>query len=274
MTSFNIPGSSVVKITAKTAIAKRKNETGIVSFFGMFAFLIMNLIAAVIASNDGRIFEILSYAVTILFAVFVLAPLFFGIIRFFWRMTDGVEDEISSVFYYFGSRHRYFRILKLNIVMFLRIIIPLFICLLPYITVGLISGSQIYALFGFDIPLWAPNLVLIKNFLYIIGVAAALGYISRYYLVPILAVANEELLLLEAVHLSTMVAKRSISSFLSLVVSLLPWIILTVLVIPAFYTLSIIIVCYVVHCRFAINNYNILIDNFENDMSGYYYEEE
>ena len=32
MTSFNIPGSSVVKITAKTAIAKRKNETGIVSF--------------------------------------------------------------------------------------------------------------------------------------------------------------------------------------------------------------------------------------------------
>ena len=81
-------------------------------------------------------------------------------------------------------------------------------------------------------------------------------------------------MLLEAIHLSTMVAKRTLSNFLSLIVSLLPWIILTLLIIPAVYTLPTVIVCYVVHCRFAINNYNILIDNFENDMSGYHYEEE
>ena len=86
--------------------------------------------------------------------------------------------------------------------------------------------------------------------------------------------SEEELLLLEAVHISSMVSKKSLVSFISLIFSLILWIALSVFLIPAVYTLPFVFVCYVVHCRFAITNYNLLIENFENDMSGYYYEKE
>ncbi len=274
MTPFHIPGSKVVKTTAKTALTGRKTEAAIVSLFGVFSFLIMSLLTSVISANEGKLFEIFSYVVSVLFSVFVIAPLMLGIIRFFWRMTDGVNDNISSVFYYFGSQKQYLRAFKLTLVMFFRVVTVLFVCLLPFAIVSLISGTQLYGLLGFEIPLWAPNLILIRSFLYILGVWAAILIVSRYYLVPVLVVMDEELLLLEAVHISSMVSKKSLSSFISLLVSLIVWIVLSVLLIPAIYTLPFVFVCYVVHCRFAITNYNLLIENFENDMSGYYYEKE
>ena len=274
MTPFHIPNSKIVKITAKTALTDIKTDTAVVSLFGIFSILIMSLLTSVISANEGEIFSVLSYGVSVLFSVFVIAPLLLGIIRFFWRMTDGMNDNIPVVFYYFSSRKQYSRALKLTLVMLFRISTVLFVCMLPYGIVGLISGSQIYQLLGFEIPIWAPNLILIRSFLYILGVSAAIFYVSRYYLVPVLVVMNEELLLLEAVHISSMVSKKSLASFLSLLVSLIIWIALTVLLIPAVYTLPFIFVCYVVHCRFAITNYNFFVEDFENNMSGYYYEKE
>lgn len=274
MTPFHIPGSKVVKTTAKTALTNRKTEAAIISLFGVFCFLMMSLLSSVISANAGTFFEILSHSVSILFSVFVIAPVLLGITRFFWRMTDGMKDSISSVFYYFGSRKQYFRAFKLTLVLFFRIVTVLFVCLLPYGIVSVISGSGLYQFLGFDIPLWAPNLILIKSFLYILGVSVAILVVSRYYLAPVLVVMNEELLLLEAVHISSMVSKKSLASFISLIFSLILWIALSVFLIPAVYTLPFVFVCYVVHCRFAITNYNLLIENFENDMSGYYYEKE
>lgn len=270
MNPYQIPNSSVVKATARAALRGRWVEAITVSSLGLFSVLIVSLLSSIVLSSNQ---QVLMYAANIMMpiiSVFVLAPLFLGIIRFFWRLTDSAKDDISSAFYYFGSRKRYVRAIKLTFIIGWRVATAIILCMLPYFVTNILSSSWLYQTLGQDIPLWAANLILIESFLYIVGVICTILYISRYYLVAVVVVMDEELLLLEAVHISCMVSKRSSSSFLSLVASLLGWALLTFLLAPAIYTLPLMIACYVVHSRFAMTNYNLVLDYYENNMSGSY----
>lgn len=274
MTPFHMPDNKVVKITAKTALRDRKTEAAIVSLLGIFAVLLLSILSSVFSVSSDKAFTVITVVFSILFSVFAVAPLFLGIVRYFWRMTDGAKDGLSSVFFYFGSKKGYIRALKLIFVVGWRVLTAAVVCMLPYAVVSAISGSELYRILGYEVPLWVPNFALIRSFLYILGISAAILYVARYYLAPILVVMDEDMLLLEAVHISSMVSKKSVGSFISLLLSLIVWIVLTALLIPAVYTLPFVLACYVIHCRFAIINYNLLIDNYENSMLGYYDEKE
>ena len=270
MNPYKIPNSSVVKATARAALKGRWVEAIMVSSLGLFSVLIMSLLGSIVLSSNEKILMYAVYILMPIVSVFVLAPLFLGIIRFFWRLTDSAKDDISTTFYYFGSRKRYIRAIKLTFIIGWRVATAIILCMLPYFVTNVLSSTWLYQTIGQDIPLWAANLILIESFLYIVGVICAILYISRYYLVAVVAAMDEELLLLEAVHISCMVSKRSASAFLSLVTSLLGWILLTFLLAPAIYTLPLMIACYVVHSRFAMTNYNLVLDYYENNLSGSY----
>ncbi len=270
MLIYKIPSSSVVKITARASLKGRWIEAILASFTGLFGLLIITLCGSLASYTYDAGLMLLSAVLTIAFAIFILAPLFLGILRYFWRLTNSLQDDLSSVFYYFSSGKKYSRALKLTFITGWRIITASVVCMLPYVIVSLLSGDRLYLLIGQDIPLWAPNLILIRTFLYIVGIICAILYVSRYYLAPILVVMNDDMLLLEAVHTSSMVAKRSGSAFLILVFSMFGWIFLTNFILPAFYTLPFIIACYAVHSRFAMANYNLVLDYYENNITGYY----
>ena len=68
---------------------------------------------------------------------------------------------------------------------------------------------------------------------------------------------DESLYLMEAMHISEMISKQSISAFASLVVSFIGWFLLSLLGLPLVYTLPFFLISYVVHSRFAIVNYNL-----------------
>ncbi len=270
MNPYQIPNSAIVKATARTALKGRWVEAITVSSLGLFSILIINLLSSIVASSNEHSLIYASYIFALVVAVFVLVPLFLGIVRFFWRLTDSANDDISSAFYYFGSRKRYVRAVKLAFILGWRVVTAIILCMLPYFVANVLSSTWLYQTLGQDIPLWAANLILIESFLYIVGVICAVLYISRYYLVAVIAAMDEDLLLLEAVHISCMVSKRSASAFLFLAVSLLGWVLLTFLLAPAIYTLPLILACYAVHSRFAMTNYNLVLDYYENNMSGSY----
>ncbi len=269
MLPYRMPPNTVVKITARTALKGRWLEAILASFTGYFGVLILTLgLSLGILTKDGNII-LASALFAVLFGVFILSPLFLGIIRYFWRLTNSLQDELPSVFHFFSDKTKYSRAIKLCFIMGWRIVTAIFVCMLPYVIVSLLSTDKLYMLIGRDVPIWAPSLILIRAFLYLVGIVCAVIYVLRYYLVPVLVAMNDDMLLLEAVHTSSMVAKRSGGAFFSLALSMLGWIFLTNLIMPALYTLPFIIACYVVHSRFAMANYNLIIDYYENNV-GYY----
>lgn len=270
MTPFKIPVSAVVKNSARAALRGRWPEAIAVSCTGLFSLLIMFFLCSVVPVYTDKNLAYATAGFTFVFSVLVISPLFLGIVRYFWRLTDGAGDDISAAFYYFGAKKRYFRALKLTFVVGWRVVAACAVCMLPYLVANTLSGTWFYQLLDQEIPLWAANLVLIESFLYIVGVICAILYISRYYLVAVIAAMDEELLLLEAVHISCMVSRRSGSAFISLLVSLLGWMLLTVFMLPALYTLPLMLACYVIHCRYAMANYNLILEYYENNMSGSY----
>lgn len=255
-----IPNSTVVKNTARASLRGRWPESIAVSMLGLFGLLFLEVIFnfSLLTQNFNFIFLYIGFAA--LLWMFVVSPLMLGIVRYFWRLTDQAEDELSAAFYYFGSANSYKRAVKLTIIMLWRILCAGFVCSLPYLTVRLLSGSWLYGVLGQDIPLWAANFALIEVFLLIVGVICSVMYAARFYLVPVLAVMDENLLLLEAVHISKMVSKRSVSAFLGLACSLIIWLIISFLILPVIYTMPFVLTCYAVHCRYAMSNYNMMLE--------------
>lgn len=269
MLPYRIPPNTVVKITARTALKNRWLEAILASFTGFFGVLILTLVLSLGIFTKDQSIMLATSLFAVLFAVFILSPLFLGILRYFWRLTNLLHDELRSIFHFFSDSAKYFRAIKLCFIMGWRIVTAVFVCMLPYVIVSALSTDKLYLLIGREIPIWAPSLILIRAFLYLVGVICAILYVLRYYLVPMLVAMNDDMLLLEAVHTSSMVAKRSGGAFFGLACSMIGWIILTNLIMPALYTLPFIIACYVVHCRFAMANYNLILDYYENNV-GYY----
>jgi uncharacterized membrane protein len=57
-----------------------------------------------------------------------------------------------------------------------------------------------------------------------------------------------------------MISKHSSGAFASLILSFFGWFLLSLFGIPLVYTLPYFLISYVVHCRFAIVNYNLNLE--------------
>lgn len=259
MQILKIPSNRVVKQTARMMLTGRWTAAVSAAVLGISGFMLMCVLQSLLAMPNTKIAHLTAQTFGFVFYVLVLSPLFLGVLRFFWRMINSADDRLISVFYYFSALPRYIRAIKLTLVMGWRIFTAVIICMLPYFAIGLVTGGGLYQFFGWEIPLWVPNLILIESFLKIIGIVTAAVYAARYYLVPVIAIMDEERLLLEAVHVSCLVSKRSGMAFLSLACSCVFAILLSLLVIPAIYTLPFIVTAYLIHCRFVMVNYNLVL---------------
>lgn len=267
MLPLQLPQSAVVKSTARVALKNKWPAASLAALtLVLTAFIFEMLKTTLYFFRPTPVMTI----ITLVESVFLLCPLFFGVVRYFYRLTAGTQDELDSIFYYFSSFYHYKRILKLTILLLVRLIGITIVAMLPYLIVRLLSGSWLYGMIGTGVPLWTSNLRIIESFFRLAGNLLILLAMLRYYLVPVIVVMDEDLLLLEAVHISCMVAKRSWSSFLGLCVTCAGWIFLSFLVLPLVFTAPFLMACYVIHCRFAIVHYNLSLDYYETSRPGGY----
>lgn len=255
-----MPSAFAVKSTVKSTLKGRWPEAIIVGLMPTFAFYMFSLISSVVSPLAKGKEDYLLIAILLLSAVFVVLPLFFGVLRFFWRITDGADEGVSSAFHFFTSKNLYIRSLKLTLVTSFKIGLVFLLCLLPFFAVELFSHFLVYDIFKEVLPVWAINLSAFKNLFYTVGSIFAIILSLRYYLIPVIAVMDEKLLVFEAVHISTLLARRNLSSFFGLIFSNLGWILLSFLVLPQIYTLPFLLGCYVVHSRFVMVNYNLHLE--------------
>jgi len=250
--------SNVVKVTAKTAL-KGNYLKGIISGCVLLFCLIINYYISSLVELVSNL--IIAEIYSLLFSVFVTFPLLMGVLRYFWRMIMNTTDNPMSVFYYFSEKALYFKTLKLFFTVAIRLLPIAVLIYLPAVFVWLLSQSRLFELFDLSIPIWSSNLqyaILFTNTLCTVIIA----FISlRYYIAPILFISNDDLDVMEALHMSCVISKKSAFDFIFLFLSFLGWILLSILAFPLIFTLPYILTSYTIHSRFVIAEYNKHIAN-------------
>lgn len=243
----------IVKITAKTAL-KDNFLNSLFScipliftfFLGAYSSFLLNIILGDIFAN----------IYLLLFTFFITLPLFFGVLRYFWRLLNSAKDNPIIVFYYFSKKNLYLKTIKLLFSLFLRLLPTIIILIIPIIFVWLISSGAFFDIFDMNIPIWSANLKYLVSIFSVLSVIILIAVSLKFYIAPLLFVADEEIDIAEAIHMSTVISKKTALDFYYLILSFLGWIFLSLLCIPLVFTLPYIISAYTVHIRFAIAEYN------------------
>ncbi len=256
-------GNSVVKLTAKTALKNNWLKCIAASLTLIFSCLILLIAAdyAVYISNDA-----VGYILLAVGAIFLIFPLALGLIRFFWRMIFGAEDRLPVLFYYFSDRKKYGRALRLASALALRAVGFGAILFLPAIIIDLFSGVRIYDIMDIPIPIWTGNLYYVSVFLKTVASVILFFVMSRYYLAPFLAVADEDMDVAEAMHMSCTISRDTELDFIYLIFSFIGWLLISVFVFPLVFTMPYFMTSLSVHTRFAVAEYNKKVE--KNSDSG------
>ncbi len=262
MLQIQVPNSRAVKSTVKATFKGRFIPAGVAGIIPYFIYLFIAAFAGIF-SMILRHYDAVAVLLFAFFGIFLFAPVLLGTVRWFWRATDGCEDSPSDVFYYFSSFFLYKRAMKTALFVLFKCFTAIFTCLIPYFVISVLSNSWIYQFLGAEIPLWVAGLALVQSFLRVVGILSAFAVVSRYYLFAALIVMDEDMLLLEAMHISVMVSRRSVSAFIALVLSYLGWILISFLGVPLFYTAPMFFAAYAVHSRYALVNYNQNLDRLK-----------
>ncbi len=256
MLPIQIPSSTVVKDTVKAALKDKFLSATLAANVPLFLFLTISLLSGIwltVFSGKWALVSTLFMAISLVFLIF---PIILGTVRYFWRLTQGDTENPTGVFYYFNNLFIYKRALKCAFLLGFRLVITFFVSLLPYFIVVLLSESWLYRFLGTEVPFWVAGLVMLESFLQIAGIFIGFLFSLRYYLVLPLTVMDDNMLLLEAFHLSVTVSRRSAGAFVGLLFSILGYIFLSFFLLPTIYTLPLIIGSYALHSRYAIVNYN------------------
>ena len=244
---------SSIKAEAKSALKGKWIMAIIAALTFLFSFLIIQNSAYPLSFAVG------DTAATIIMYVLMFVvcfPLLLGVMRYYWRIFGGADETPVAVFYYFSEFSLFFKALKLWLMLFLRIALHALVFYLPTIAIYVISAPEFYRFIDTAIPIWSQNLSAILSFFSSISFALVVVSTIKFYLSPILIIADDKMDLEEAIHMSSVISKTSLTDFIFLLLSLLGWILLSVLFIPLIITLPYFLMCYTVHSFYSIKDYN------------------
>ena len=207
--------------------------------------------------------------VSVLVNVFLISPLFLGLLRFFKRLAFGCNDEVVSIFYYFSDFRAYKRAMEFVLRLFVRVLQNAVVSFLPAIIVRIATMPFIYDLFDIKVPQFAANLWAAKNIFIFLGGVCFVLITLKLYLAPFLFVAQENKCAAEAILMSGIIARRSLTSFVFLCFGMSFYIIISLFALPLVFTAPYFFAAYIVHSRYSVAQYNNHIE--ENDMKDPHY---
>lgn len=255
-----------VKTNAKLALKGNYIKAIFASCVLAFSQLILWLICSMI-SVIGNVAAVIT--VSVLVNVFLISPLFLGLLRFFKRLAFGCNDEVVSIFYYFSDFRAYKRAMEFVLRLFVRVLQNAVVSFLPAIIVRIATMPFIYDLFDIKVPQFAANLWAAKNIFIFLGGVCFVLITLKLYLAPFLFVAQENKCATEAILMSGIIARRSLTSFVFLCFGMSFYIIISLFALPLVFTAPYFFAAYIVHSRYSVAQYNNHIE--ENDMKDPHY---
>ncbi len=252
-----LPNSTAIKREAKRLLAGKWPSAIAAVMVFIFFFMFMAILYTLLNPffSSGVPLMVLT-VLTVFFAVALGFPLMLGVFRVYRCIFADTDTDLYTVFYYFSSVKRLTKAIGLCIFLVSKFALTALLLLLPSILIDALASGKLPFFDASGMPIWFSNLWVFGTFLRGIAVAVLVYIILRYYLCAYIFVQNDNINVLEAVLLSKKVGKLSISGFVGLGLSLIGWLLLSLLAVPIVFTVPYIIMCYTVHCNTAIDYYN------------------
>lgn len=257
-------GSKAVKNTAIITLKNNLLSCIISGLIIIFTYYSCNMISSLFYYLK---ITFLSEIVFILLLFFIFLPMLLGLLRYYWRIILGVTDKPISVFEFFSDWSKYKKAINLQAVLLLKAFVRGIFLFLPAILIKLISQEYFYEFFDLPMPLWVGNLLPVFNGLITFALVILLFIMVKFYLSPMLYIADENMDIDEAIHMSNIISKKSGIDFIYLCASFIGWIILSYLVFPLIFTLPYMLISYLYHTRFAVAEYNKHVESQKLDNS-------
>ncbi len=246
--------SKVVKKTAISALKDRFAPCAMVAAI----FVMMSLCCVMLAEffTITVSMQIVYPILLVLLGVFLVWPLFFGMLRYFWCVYNDRESNPVTVFHYFSSRASYGRLMGIILRFLLRAIGFALLIIVPGHIVQMLSQPEIYDTLKIAMPQFIPNLWFLADTLTFLCYLLWIKTMLRWYLVPFYFIADEEMDPDEIIHTSLKISKSTRFEFIGLFFSLIHWVIASVFAIPLIFTVPYFVMVYLVHGRFVTARYN------------------
>lgn len=253
----------------KTALANLQNQwpaaIAEASLVLAFYLVLINLFSFSREIFSGTLANIVMTALFMAVVIFIGLPLIMGMLRNFWGMATETPLKITEMFYYFSSKEVYKKITVFTFLILGRLVLRSVALLLPSIIIGLISRYSFLFFANSAEPLWFSNIWIFELVLRAIAICGIIYMSLRYYLAPFIFIANEDIDEMVCVQKAYMVSKLCLSNFSALFISLLGWVLLSVFFVPLVFTLPYILMCYIVHARYAVVYYNNRVKSYNSN---------
>lgn len=251
------PSSIAVK---KTALATLKNEwpTAIIAAVILLAFFLVsiNLFSFIGYIFSNTVAQVIVYIILCAGVIFIYLPLFFGVLRFYWSLAAETPLGISEIFYYFSNIGVYKRLINFIFRLFSKMVLKAFVLLIPSFIIDLVSKFSSVLFANSVVPLWVSNIWIFAVVLRVIAICCIVYIMSRYYLAPFIFIAGHNTDNAECIKKAYTISRVSMGNFITLILSLLGWILLSVFFAPLVFTLPYFCMCYIIHSRYAAVYYN------------------
>ncbi len=255
-------GSNVVKITAKTALKGSFLKVVAVCCALVFSFIFTVNVSALLGVVFG---DAVAIACAFFLILILVLPMLLGVLRYIWRGIYAKFEKPLSVFYWFSSKELYLKALKFVCTIVFKAVLWLVILNIPSLILTLLSKAFIFELLDLAIPMWTANFSYYSIFLRNISFVLVFFIMLKYYMAPLLFVADDSIDINEAMYTSQIIARKTTIDFLGLVLSYIGWIVLSALILPLPFTLPILLTGYAVHIRFSVAEYNKFADATRGD---------
>lgn len=254
--------NSSIKTISKTTLKENYITAFMVSVIVMTVWFINYNISAIFSIIAGSIVStVIYYALNVLF----LLPIVFGVVRYFWRLICKSNDNPIIVFHYFTTKTLYLKALHIIGSLLVRILFCYLIFSIPVFIFKLITGTWLYDFLNLSMPIWTVNLSNLIYFLKFIAIVATVVSMLKFYLAPMLFIADENMDVAEAVHLSTVISKRTTLDFIFLIFSFAGWLLLSFFYLPLIFISPYFITAFLVYSSFAVEEFNSEINKINRD---------
>lgn len=259
--------SSAVKQIAKESL---KNN-----YLKAFVSCLVLILAWILQINIGGLLldvmgDIVALIISALIGIFLVSPLVFGVLKYFYNLTVKIAENPVSVFYWFSEKKLYFKALKFTLHFTLRTAFWLLVLNIPSILLFAFSKTFFFEILDIAPPVWSASLEYYAVFLRNISFVAVFFIMLKFYMAPMLFVADDNANIDECMYNSSVISRKSSIDFIGLIFSSAPLLLLALFVLPLPFVLPYLLSYYVTHIKISVEEYNSHIENSKFIQMGFF----
>ncbi|HCH28294.1 MAG TPA: hypothetical protein DEW35_02180 [Ruminococcaceae bacterium] len=252
-----LPDNSRIKKTAKSVFKENCVGSLTVSFACMTVAFSGTVISYLMSVFAGRFWLFLF---SFLYVYLIVLPAFLGAVRYFSALIEGERVKPVSMLYYFSSLQKYKRAMHFVSSIFFAVLISVFFVMIIPGLLLVLSNSGVYKMLDIAMPIWTPILKTASIFLQILGIGIVFLINIKYYLSIYFFVSNDFIPVKDAIGLSIDISRATKVDFWLLLFSMIGYILISLPVLPLFFTMPFFMLAYVIHGKCVAVAHNESVD--------------